>query len=613
MRVDGFFDLSGLLGQALSVCAYFSRYLLPILAVRILYRCVRSMLRVRYEPEVWAYFLFPDGKRAAVKHWESAIGRSRANDVILTEPTVSRGHAALIRADDGRWTLYDTGSSGGTAINGIAVDRSAALRDGDMVSFADQDMQFLALTADERGDFSRRRRDPKRAFHPAAAFFELSVFLVLLALSHCAAAPENAVSIALSFFAFILGMWFYYLVMRALRTSGFETETIAFFLSGIGLSVCASAAPGNLLKQLVLCFCGVTVFIALGFWLRDLKRARKIRWGAAGFAVLLLGLTLILGQERFGSQRWINIGGFSLQPSEFVKVAFVYAGAATLDRLFTGRSLFLFIGFSALCVGTLALIGDFGTALIFFCTFLVIAFLRSGNLATVFLAVSAAVLAGFLVLSFKPYIAQRFAVWGHVWEDPYAAGWQQTRAISAAAAGGLFGAGAGHGWLSGVFAAGEDMAFALLCEELGLIIAVCAVAAVIILALFAVKNASEGRSSFTVIAACASVSLMMVQMGLSAFGSVDILPFTGVTFPFVSLGGSSLIACWALLAFVKATDTRRGGSFAVSRTEKSGKAEGVIDEEAFEDFEEYAGDYETSSVEYLQYPDVDFDGEEDEL
>lgn len=560
----------------ISVCVSVSRYLLAVLALHILYRCVRSMLRERYEPEVWAYFLFPDGRRAPVRSWENTVGRSRFSDVVIPEPTVSRSHAALIRGGDGLWTLYDLGSRGGVAVNGEAVARSAPLRDGDSLSLAGQQLQFLALTVQERGDVSRRRRTPGRTFRPAATFLELSLFFLLLTLSLCAAAPERAVDTALAFFAFLLGMWFYYLVMRSIRKSGFETEVIAFFLSGLGLCVCAGSAPENLFKQLILTFCGIGLFVGLGFWLRNIQRVKKFRWVAAGFALLLLGLNVLLAQSVFGARNWISIGGFSFQPSEFVKVAFVYAGAATLDRLFMGRNLFLFIGFSAVCVGAMALIGDFGTALIFFCSFLVIAFLRSGNLATVILAVSAAALAGFLVLSMRPHIAQRFATWGHVWSDPYGAGWQQTRALSAAASGGLFGAGAGMGWLKGTFAADSDMAFALLCEELGLIVALCAALAIVALALFTVKNAAQGRSSLTVIAACAAVSMLMAQLGLNVFGSLDILPFTGVTFPFVSQGGSSLISCWALLAFVKAVDTRKGASFAVSGAERLGRAEETV-------------------------------------
>lgn len=145
--------------------------------------------------------------------------------------------------------------------------------------------------------------------------------------------------------------------------------------------------------------------------------------------------------------------------------------------------------------------------------------------------------------------------------------------MSAAASGGLFGKGAGAGWLKGVVAANTDMVFGVLCEELGLIVAVCAILAILTLAFFAVRSAAHGRSSYYVIAACAAVSMMMVQLSLNVFGSMDILPFTGVTFPFVSKGGTSLLSCWMLLAFVKAADTRRGASFVVKPASKSGEEE----------------------------------------
>ena len=109
----------------------------------------------------------------------------------------------------------------------------------------------------------------------------------------------------------------------------------------------------------------------------------------------------------------------------------------------------LSISFSALCVIFLALSSDFGTALIFFVTFLVISFMRSGSIATVALAVTGAGMAGFLMLRIKTHVAQRFAAWGHVWEDVYDTGYQQTHAMSAGASGGLFGKGAGNGWLKG--------------------------------------------------------------------------------------------------------------------------------------------------------------------
>ena len=224
-------------------------------------------------------------------------------------------------------------------------------------------------------------------------------------------------------------------------------------------------------------------------------------------ALALMALNVLTSESVNGARNWLEVAGYSLQPSELVKVAYIYVGASTLDRLYRRRNLYSYIAFSAACVIALALIGDFGTALIFFATFLVISFMRSGSIATVILAVTGAGLAGFLAVSVKPYIAQRFANWGHVWEDIYNTGFQQTRAMSAAASGALFGKGAGSGWLHNVFAANTDMVFAMICEELGLIIALCSIAAILVLAFFAVRSASRSRSAFYSIAACATVSM----------------------------------------------------------------------------------------------------------
>ena len=575
-----------------------SKYILPALALWVLLRCLRSMLRERYEPETWAYLVDLNGTEHPVNHWECIVGRSRSADIVLDDPTVSRMHASLQRDGDGDWTLTDLRSRGGTYVNGEEAGAWESVGDGDEIDFAAEATAFREISGAERERLERRRSAPGRSVGPGVTLLILSLFQAFLALEFTVTADgEHLYSICLAFFALMAAEWFCYLFMRTLGRTGFEPETLAFFLTTLGLEVCATSTPDDMLKEVVLILAGVALFFFLGWWLRDLERVKRTRWLAAAAALGLLALNLAMGEVRGGSMNWLEIGGFTIQPSELVKVCYIYAGAATLDRLFARRNLFGYIAFSAICVCALALMGDFGTAVIFFATFLVVSFLRSGSFATVLLAVSGAGLAGFLVLSVKPYIAQRFATWGHAWEDVWDAGFQQTRAMSAAASGGLFGQGAGEGWLKDIVAANTDMVFALLSEELGLIIAVTAMLAVIALALFAVRNAAQGRSTFYVIAGCAAVSLMMVQMGLNVFGSLDILPFTGVTFPFVSKGGTSLLSCWMLLAFVKATDTRRDASFVVRRERRRVRAD---EREAYPEDYDGDGDYYDEGEEELR-------------
>ncbi len=102
----------------------------------------------------------------------------------------------------------------------------------------------------------------------------------------------------------------------------------------------------------------------------------------------------------------------------------------------------------------------------------------------------------------------------------------------------------------------------MVCEEFGLIVGMICVLCIILLAIYAIRSCSYARSSFYTIAACSATSMLVFQTALNVFGSVDILPLTGVTFPFVSNGGSSMMLSWGLLAFLKATDTRPRASFA---------------------------------------------------
>lgn len=580
-----------------SIFHYFSfaiRLLLPILGIIILVRCMKSLLLWRSEPEVWAYVSLPNGARIPLQHWENVIGRAPASDVVLNYPTISRSHAALIRSEKGDWTLYDLDSKGGILKNGRPVSGSAPVEAGDVMELGGVKLVLVGLSSLEQQAKNAGRDVPGRVIHPAGTLFFLMLFQLLLGLQHCIAAGETLTPlIPIAFGGLCAVMWLYYFIMTALRRTGLEIETLAFFLTTIGFSVIASDGPEALKKQLFCLLAGIGLFLLLGFCLRNLDRVKKLRWPAAIGAVALLGATALLAESIFGAKNWLFIFGVSVQPSEFVKLAFIFAGGATLDRLFARRNIILFIGLAGACVGALALMGDFGTAIIFFAGYLVIAFLRSGDLKTVVLSIAAAGFAGFLALTVKPYIAQRFASWGRAWEYVNEAGYQQTRAMSAAADGGLFGVGAGKGWLSGVVAADTDLVFGVVQEELGLIIGILALLAIVALALFTFKAASDGRSSYYVIVSCAAAAMMLFQTSLNVLGSMDILPLTGVTFPFVSNGGSSMIACWGLLAFIKANDTRKNASFIV-RLPRGSAAQARLERQRIRQEEREEADYEKS-------------------
>ena len=540
------------------------RLVFPLLALALLVRIIRSLVKVSPKPEVWAYLSLPNGASVPLTHWENILGRADSCDVVLNYPVVSRQHAALIRNADESWTVYDLGSKSGVTVNGsTAAPTGTEVAFGDVLGMGGVETVLLPVSDEET---RHRRETDSKPVSPWVPLVLLTLFQVLTALQFLLSVDEAHLLVPCSFLLLAAVMWLYCAAMRSLGRIGFEIETVAFFLSTLSLAVTASSAPAAVPKQLLAMVLGLIFFLVLGLFLRELERVKKIRWLMAAGAIGLLSLSLVAGHVKYGAANWISIGGVSFQPSGLAQVCYIFAGAATLDRLFRKRNLGLFIVLTGVCMGCLALMSDFGTAAIFFVTFLVIAYLRSGDFATLALICGGAVFGVFTLVSIKPYILRRFAAWGHVWEQASDGGFQQTRTMSAAASGGLIGVGPGGGWLHRIPAADTDLVFGMLCEEWGLIIAVLSVLCIVALAVFAVRCCQAGRSSFYTIAACAATSLLVFQTTLNVLGCVDILPLTGVTFPFVSNGGSSMLSSWGMMAFLKAADTRSDASFAIRRS-----------------------------------------------
>ncbi len=553
------------------------RWFMPILALVILGSVLRNMLSVKNPKETWGYLSSPDLGKFPISHWECTVGRARHCDVIVKFATISRTQCALIRNDKGQWRVHNLADKNITKINGMELTMDMPLEHGDTLSFGGIDMKFESISKMEYADNLKERSHRTLRLPSWSTFIYITLFQFLTAIQLMISKPEIRKEILMAFGLLMAVMWIYVFITKASGKTGFEPEILAFFACTLNLAVTATALSDAMLKQSIAICLGFALFIFIGVYMRNLNRVVRTRYFMAAAAIGLFLINVIFSKVSHGARNWISIGGISLQPSEIAKICFIFAGAATLDRLFEKKNLFGFMALSGFCMLALAITSDFGTAAIFFVTFLVIAFLRSGDFATLALISGGAVGAIALVLRFKPYVANRFSAWGHVWEHASDLGYQQVRTMSAASSGGLIGTGAGTGWLHNVAASETDLVFGVLCEEWGLIIAFLAVMSIFTLCVFTFRVVQNGRSSYYTIAACAASSLMVFQTMLNVFGSVDILPLTGVTFPFISCGGSSMLASWGLLAFIKAADTRQNASFAVRKNARLGDAPDIPD------------------------------------
>lgn len=539
------------------------RILMPVYAIIIVYQCYAAMRR-RRRPEKPLVTLYNTvtGLKLPVIFWENSIGRSRASDIVVDDPAVSRNHCVLLRRASG-WYICDTGSKSGTYVNGEeAVGRTRVLID-DVISVGNSQFQFL------RGeDYDENLRYSwffKKANNkPAMKSWKLMLLITLFHFFMCVEAVfwqdgTNKYSPLVLFGCLAVAEWtFFFVSSKVLKRVSFELESLALFLTGVGVMLLVRQVERSAYVQLIAAVVGMTLFCVIIKFIEDPDRtsSTKLRYGLMIAAVGLLGVSIVFGKITYGAANWISIGGISLQPSEIVKIIYIFIGANTLDRLQTKKNLFEFIIFSAVCVGLLALMGDFGTALIFFMTFLLISFMRSGDFKTVILAIVAAVFGVSIVLRFKSYVLDRFKAWGHAWEYANDLGYQQTHVLTYIASGGLFGVGIGNGFLKGVGASESDLVFGLVSEEMGVIVAITLAVAVACLVIYARAITTRSRSTFYSISACCAAGLLVIQLSLNVFGATDILPLTGVTFPFISCGGSSVLSCWGLIAFIKAADER---------------------------------------------------------
>ncbi len=488
---------------------------------------------------------------------EVSIGRNKKCDIVLPFETISRLHAVIAYRNKG-FVIFDTFSKSGVTVNGEKINGKSHIYDGDTVG-----MGGLEYTLKE----AKYKYIKDKSGSAGRASY--GIILILLAVFNLCSMlinlfPGGAFNgqVLLVYLCFIALQWLYFAFASfVMRINNFELEMIGFMFASVGLAIVGSMYPETVMKQFFAVILGVVAFCALLMLMRFVSVVKALRWTVAFCAIGLLAVTLAIAEPTNGALSWLNLGGISIQPSELVKVAFIFAGAVTLEKLQSIRHLTMYIVFAAVCVGELFLMYDFGAALIFFFTFIVIAFMRSGDVRTLVLICIVAALGAGIILVFKPYVASRFSTYLHVWEYMDEGGFQQTRTLIYTASGGLFGLGLGKGQLRNIFAAAEDLVFGVVCEEFGMIMGFLIPLTYCVIAVWAVINSGKAKSTFYSIVGVAASAMMLFQTMLNVFGITDLLPLTGVTLPFVSKGGSSIISCFCLLAFIKVLDSRTYASF----------------------------------------------------
>lgn len=528
-----------------------SRWATALLTLVIIYLWISCFIKNKKQPSPLAELVTKDGMSLALYTMEIVIGRGKNADLIIPINGVEKRHA-LLCFEKGHWHIAPI--MGKIAVNLQNVSRIAPLEYGDKITLAGQTLTFRY-----KEDENILSKCPPSG---GLALIFLSAFQIILGLQICLNFWNTLEPlIPAAFLLLIVGQWAYFLVGQNLKNFKMLAEIPALYLITLGLAVVSSLAPEELLKQIICFGVGFAGFILLTFVLKYRSFVIKAQRIVMVLSLILLYYTAFFGTKINSARNWLSLGSFSFQPSEIVKVAFVAMGGISLYILTKKPARRLeFLVYCLLSMGALAIMLDFGAVAIFFVIMLTALTLRLESPLVISGIFGAAVVGAGGVILLYPYIARRFGAWLHAWEYADSLGYQQTRTMMSFASGGMLGVGAGNGNLKNIAAAETDLVFGVMGEEFGWIIALAAALAVVALGIYGYRLIKNSTCLFDAATVGGAVVQILFQTALNIFGSVDILPLTGVTFIFVSIGGSSLISALMMLAFFKAAELHKQSS-----------------------------------------------------
>lgn len=309
--------------------------------------------------------------------------------------------------------------------------------------------------------------------------------------------------------------------------------------------------PEQAMRQFVIAVIAAAVTWIIPFVMDRVWQLAKIPWIYGLFGLFLLILVCAAGNTAYGAQLSLGWGGFSFQPSEFVKISYVFFIATMFYRSTEFKSVAVTTAAAAAHVIVLVLSRDLGSALIYFIAYLAMLFAATSNWLYAGTGAAGGILAAVLAYGLFPHVRRRVAAWADPWSDIADTGYQTAQALFAVGTGGWFGMGLYQGMPEKIPVVNKDFIFAAVCEELGGLYALCLLAVCLCCFFQFVIIAMKMRAMFYKLIAFGLGTVYITQVFLTVGGAVKFIPSTGVTLPFVSYGGSSLLASFALFNIIQ--------------------------------------------------------------
>lgn len=387
---------------------------------------------------------------------------------------------------------------------------------------------------------ARNKKDPGRRLSSAVMLFYFCAFLLIA----CKDFAWQGFALALAVPAMI---WVGTNFLPKLFPSDRLLLSLTNFLCALGVLVLYSTEPDYAYRQAMYYGVGILAMIVC-VWIVRLVRSWRIPvLLLIPLSLALLALPLVIGRETNGAKNWFYVAGISVQPSEIVKLSLLIIVSYYMSR----HRMLPWLFFAVSCLGVLMLQKDLGTALMYYGTTLMLFYASSGNLFLTGLGLAGG--AGAAVMGYKMFahVKKRVAIWLNPWSDYENSGFQIVQSLMAIASGGLFGVGLGLGSPKTIPVYYTDFIFAVICEQFGLIFGLCVLLMYVAIIWRGATTAMAARTSFHGLLAMGCTIMLGLQTFVIIGGVIKMIPLTGVTMPFVSYGGTSLVSSLCLVGLLQ--------------------------------------------------------------
>ena len=324
-----------------------------------------------------------------------------------------------------------------------------------------------------------------------------------------------------------------------------------FFLLSIGFVMLSRLSFDKAVKQFFIVIGAYLISLIVPVCMEKFSWFSKLGYVYGILGIGFLALVFVVGSTKNGSTNWIQFGGIALQPSEFVKILFVFFLAAMYAKAREFKQVVIVTCISAVHVLILVLEKDLGAALLYFVTYIVVSYVATGRAIYFFGGLLGGAGAGGLAYLLFGHVRNRVAAWRNPWEIIETSGYQITQSLFAIGTGSWFGTGLTLGRPLDIPVVESDFIFSAIAEELGLVFAILLIIICLCVFILFVNVAMKAGNLFTKLIGIGLGTCYIFQIFLNIGGATKFIPSTGVTLPFISYGGSSVVTAFLIMGIMQ--------------------------------------------------------------